>query len=221
MKKTMQTLMTAAAFAVASGAVAGSIPDQNQVAAMENQILEANGTYTQTVYGPPPSYDDTTTDPTHEETTFTTTVTDEPFDPSTNYATPLYGPPPSVLINGDINFDDKLDARDLSLMKKKLMDGSYVDDWRWSWDPPVYDINEDGEFNKEDVKTLRRLLTGKSLEEEQAEEAAQQTEPILTTTASTVLTTSTSIGTTFTQTLPTTPVSTTIQTVYGPPPVGD
>ena len=126
----------------------------------------------------------------------------------------LYGPPPESIALGDINDDKQLDVRDLALLKRMVInsrgqialdevgdpDGDgFVQIWSWgdsTLKDSIYvgDLNQDQLINKEDVKALVRLLTGKP-EEEKAE-----TEPVVTTTTTTVM------------------ESEMTQTSYGPPP---
>lgn len=257
MKKTIQTIMTAAAFAAALGA--GAV---DTLSAQSAQYADAAGDLNavtmipQPVYGPPewmtedpedgtgplvedgvaPNYteeettnlglcgttvipvattltlagtsvlplDTTSTMLTlegtsvlpqdHTTTTSTTTLTMEGTTPIqtepeliTPGEAPLYGEP------GDIDMDNSVDARDLTLLKRYLLaeKGVYAD--------YTGDVNRDGKIDKEDVKALVRMLTGKPEDED---------EPVVTTTVTAPVTTITTSTT----------IPTMIHTLYGPPP---
>ena len=217
MKKTLQTAMTAAMFAAAATAMTAGVsalPENSQVEALEMfaQNAAAPGTTTMTLYGPPPV--DFTDDFGEEETTFTSTVETDPFTPYDTDPVALYGPPSVFYESGDINMDRKLDARDLSNLKRILLSGQEY------WDRGMVDVNGDDIFDVEDIKAFRRKLTGKTKEQEEAEERERQGEE----TTTTPTTTMTSTTTTFsgpTQTWPTTTASTVLTTMtmplYGPP----
>lgn len=230
MKKTLQTAMTAAMFAAAATAMTAGVsalPENSQVEALEMfaQNAAAPGTTTMTLYGPPPV--DFTDDFGEEETTFTSTVETDPFTPYDTDPVVLYGPPSFLYEHGDLNTDRKFDARDLTLLKQELLryqrylkenPESNITIDEYIWDSARLDVNDDGKIDKEDIKALRRMLTGKSKEQEDAEEHAGEE------TTTTPTTTMTSTTTTFsgpTQTWPTTTASTVLTTMtmplYGPP----
>ena len=164
MKKTIQTLATAAMFAAAA-------VSSFSVSAQESEFMEKSA---------------------------------QPM-------APLYGPPPVDRMLGDMNQDDELDVRDLTVLKRILLqaEGDFDletvgdedgDGWIqiWSWGSSqvtseIYagDLNQDAKVNKADVQEMIRRLTGAPKEEE---------EPIVTT-----MTVETE-------------VEMTSQTAYGPPP---
>ena len=92
---------------------------------------------------------------------------------------PLYGPPPVDRYLGDIYMDDEIDVRDLSKLKKLLLEndlkvelGEIGDPDRdgriqiWSWGSSgirdssfLGDMNQDGVLDKADVQELIRRLT--------------------------------------------------------------
>lgn len=90
----------------------------------------------------------------------------------------------------DVNADEIIDARDVSMLKRDILNGnSFYGN----------DINQDGVINKEDVKALIRLLTGKPEDEDEpiTTDIRDQNNPAVT-----------SVTTT----------AEFIQTSYGPPP---
>ena len=90
----------------------------------------------------------------------------------------------------DVNADEIIDARDVSMLKRDILNGnSFYGN----------DINQDGVINKEDVKALIRLLTGKPEDEDEpiTTDITNQNNPAVT-----------SVTTT----------AEFIQTSYGPPP---
>ena len=76
----------------------------------------------------------------------------------------VYGPPWVFALPGDINYDDSIDARDLTLLKRAILEENF----RRS-DLYLGDLNGDDEIDKADVKELIRLLTGKPEDEEDPE----------------------------------------------------
>ncbi len=202
MKKTLQTLMTAAVFA--SALTTGFSDSISANSADDNFPL-----YPEPMYGPP-DYTDIVDEPPFEPViTEGTIVTTTPTtDVSMEGTTPIYddtalggvtvtttteplmldGDAPVFSEPGDLNMDGSHDVRDLSLLKQYLLTNQsqgIVD--------ITGDVNFDGSIDKEDVKALIRLLTGKPEDEE---------DPIITTFPTS--------STTFT----TTPTA----TLYGPPP---
>lgn len=207
MKKTLQTLMTAAVFA--SALTTGFSDSISANSADDNFPL-----YPELMYGPPdytniedePPFEPVITEGTIVTTTPTTDVSME--GTTMEGTTPIYddtalggvtvtttteplmldGDAPVFSEPGDLNMDGSHDVRDLSLLKQYLLTNQsqgIVD--------ITGDVNFDGSIDKEDVKALIRLLTGKPEDEE---------DPIITT----VPTSSTTFPTTSTATL------------YGPPP---
>ncbi len=105
----------------------------------------------------------------------------------------IYGPPWIMAAPGDMNYDFRLDATDLTLLKQLLLEErSYEQS-----DTRLGDVNQDGDIDKADVKELIRRLTGRPEDEDLPEE---------TTTA---VVTDTTTDTT---------ITTTVMTLYGPPP---
>lgn len=199
MKKTLKTAMTSAMFAAAVGVSAGSMPvgsaSAQSAGAAAHPAEESLSTQTTTtdlqLGGDVPIIEETTV--TTEELTLDgvapipeeTTVTTEELM--------LGGDIP--IIEGDLNYDFRVDARDLTLLKRMILENE-----GYSYGS---DLNGDGVTDKEDVKALRRILTGKSKAEEDAEEA-QTTTTAVTDQIQTNLTT-------VTEAIPV--------PLYGPPPV--
>ena len=171
----------------------------------ESELTDITGTEPQDVYGPPSWFSETETitdvtrnDPptaygpphwftdTETEATLTTTT-----DVTVEIPQPAYGPPWMFAEPGDLNYDFKLDARDLTLLKRYLLEGEINDRI-----DRLANVNQDGKIDKEDVKELIRRLTGRPEDEELPEE---------TTTA---VVTDTTTDTT---------ITTTVMPLYGPP----
>lgn len=166
MKKTAQSTLTAALFAAAISSSTGG-PLSPQLANAVDDIT----TVPETTYGPPgwmmtteePEDTGTTplitagTVPIYTEDTTTTTTTSDPEDEPVMLAGDIrvYDEP------GDLDRNGSFDARDLTLLKRRLMyqDGALFQD--------IYDVNGDGQMNSEDARALVRLLTGKPEEEEE------------------------------------------------------
>ena len=195
MKKTIQTIMTAAAFAAALGAGAGDTITAQFAA--ESVAADSITTVPQTTYGPP-GWMMTTEDPEELETlpivtpgtvmhyeldtttsSTTTTVTLEgtsplPTDLVTDGVAPAYNEP------GDFDNNGSFDARDLTLLKRYLLSNKTT-----QGSAVMADIDLNGEVDKKDVEALLRLLTGKPEEEDQpfveTEMTTQPTAPVTTT----------------------------------------
>lgn len=215
MKKTLQSLMTAAVFA--SALTTGFSDSISANSADDNFPL-----YPELMYGPPdytdiedePPFEPVITEGTIVTTTATTDVSLEGTTPIYDThpipegTTPIYddtalggvtvtttteplmldGDVPVFSEPGDLNMDGIHDVRDLSLLKQYLLTHQSQ-----GFVGITGDVNSDDSIDKEDVKALIRLLTGKPEDEE---------DPIITT----VPTSSTTFPTTSTVTL------------YGPPP---
>ncbi|MBR4200633.1 MAG: hypothetical protein IKQ91_05090 [Oscillospiraceae bacterium] len=183
MKKTLKTAMTSAMFAAAIGIAAGNAPsgsaaaEQNAVPS-EEQLMDATTEEMNEVYGPPSWF----TEP-EAGTTFEEPLREEGVAPMETETEPVQlageplieTEPEPVALSGDVpiptydlNGDNVSNAADLTMMKRALL----RNDLNFRYE---YDLNYDGRFDKEDIKALRRELTGKSKEEEDAEEAAKQT----------------------------------------------
>ncbi len=195
MKKTIQTIMTAAAFAAALGTGAGDTITAQFAA--ESVAADSITTVPQTTYGPP-GWMMTTEDPEELETlpivtpgtvmhyeldtttsSTTTTVTLEgtsplPTDLVTDGVAPAYNEP------GDFDNNGSFDARDLTLLKRYLLSNKTT-----QGSAVMADIDLNGEVDKKDVEALLRLLTGKPEEEDQpfveTEMTTQPTAPVTTT----------------------------------------
>ncbi len=171
----------------------------------ESELTDITGTEPQDVYGPPGWFSETETmtdvtrnDPptvygpphwfTDTETEAATTTT---TDVTVDIPQPAYGPPWMFAEPGDLNYDFTLDARDLTLLKRYLLEGEINDRI-----DRLANVNQDGKIDKEDVKELIRRLTGRPEDEELPEE---------TTTA---VVTDTTTDTT---------ITTTVMPLYGPP----
>ena len=178
MKKTSQSLITAALFAAAVSTGTAFTP---QLASAENDIT----TVPQTSYGPPVclvTEPETTemlipegTVPIISEDTTTTATDPEILRPQGEVAVfttteedvvQLVGEPVMYEEPGDFNLDGSIDARDLTMLKQYLL--HQLDGVGFSYD--ISDLNHDGALNKKDVKALIRMLTGKPEEEDTPEE---------------------------------------------------
>ena len=186
MKKTAQTLLTAAIFATALGSSAQSQMRQPVQAA--NDPIWETMTNLAGVYGPPPTQP--TSEETAEATTYTTTkdfVANIPAYPDWPSVTtdlipePAYGPPRTAF-SGDMNWDAIADARDLALIKRAALVGR--DDFDGWYD--MADVNHNGDVDKEDVRIFMEETLGIPKKEE-----AVTTAPAVTTAAemTTLLTT--------------------------------
>ena len=60
------------------------------------------------------------------------------------------------LLIGDLNFDKKIDARDLTLLKRGLLEGGFKD----AKVEKVSDMNRDGKVTNDDAYTMVSFLTG-------------------------------------------------------------
>ena len=136
-----------------------------------------------------PEFIGTVTTPT---TTTTTTATTFPeyMGTVTTASEPIALAGEAPIIEGDLSRDGSIDARDVSKLKRNILNGSH---------DSYNDINQDGVINKEDVKALIRLLTGKPEDEDEpiTTDIRDQNNPAVT-----------SVTTT----------AEFIQTSYGPPP---
>ena len=64
-------------------------------------------------------------------------------------------PSEETLYVGDINCDNEINAKDVTMLRRYLASG-----WGVTVDEKVADINGDGEVNAKDVTMLRRYLAG-------------------------------------------------------------
>ena len=143
MKKTAQTLLTAAIFATALGSSAQSRMQQ-PAEALGDPIKEVE-TNLVDVYGPPSMF--TTVLPEDTTTAATETV----------YTVPLYGPPWAFYPKGDITTDNITDARDLTLIKRAAIEGRNAVGY-FEYDGA--DVNHDGVVDREDVRIFREEVLG-------------------------------------------------------------
>ena len=208
MKKTLKTAMTSAMFAAALGITAGNAPvsaagtaDAPDMLPAEESLMDRTAETMVCVYGPPEYF----TEPEQTETTAleetvrldgVAPMETEPLHPAG--IAPIELPGEAALPIYDLNNDNVMSAADLTVIKRAMLNEEV------SYSMEI-DFNYDGTFDKEDIKELRRMLTGKSKEEEDAEEAA------VTTGNTDALTESASTATT------TVPDFNIPQPVYGPP----
>jgi len=182
MKKTKQTLLTAAAFAAAMNmSAAGNV---NAVTLSEAELPASLANYDpsadeiQDVYGPAPNYNDdpVTTETLMTQPVLTTTEIQTTYGPpvwmwnetitttttittsiDTMTTVPLYGPPQIFYQKGDINGDQVVDSLDMVVFRKHLLDEETPE-----WLRYVMDINQDGDFNVGDLVALQNYLLGRT-----------------------------------------------------------
>ncbi|MBQ6042238.1 MAG: hypothetical protein IJL32_15870 [Oscillospiraceae bacterium] len=186
MKKTAQTLLTAAMFAAALGSAAGA---QNTGAASAAEPADPENFYAAVedpvdIYGPPSAFTRTTEPGTQPgttafeggKTTFTLTTRNDPVG--------IYGPPSMMYPRGDITRDKTVDARDLSRMKQMILN---MQDAPYSYiESEISDLNRDGKTDKEDLEIMLHEVLGVPKKEEPAVTTA--TALAVTTTAMTATT---------------------------------
>ena len=174
MKKTKQTMLTAAVLSAAL-AMQGELSYlSNSASAVTEPPVPADSDIRlmAAVYGPPPAK--TTTEAEITEAPVTTAaiteipiITDDPFifiEP----VSAMYGP---VMAVEDPNQDGKVNIADYVILKDKLMQGkSSVPEW-------FEDINQDGEYDSEDLKILEHYFLDRELTSSE-ENSAQVTEPV-------------------------------------------
>ena len=156
MKKTAQTLLTAAIFATALGNSAQShVPQPVQAAG--DPIIELQTNWAG-VYGPPPPQDTTLT--TTTQTVYNIPAYPEHELPSTTtediIPQPAYGPPRTAF-PGDTNLDAKADARDLTTIKRAAQFGAETVGY---FEYDFADVNSDGVVDKEDVRIFMEEMLG-------------------------------------------------------------
>ena len=185
MKKTAQTLLTAAMFATALGSAAsGSAAGKPTAFAADNPYFETPAAKSVTtdiprvLYGPPWVFSTLEEEQQKTETTTTAAVTEDVTLPVTQA---VYGPPLAFL--GDMNYDGIADARDLTRIKQLAL-GQYIlftDQMRYS-----SDINRDGVVDADDVHLCMEEVLGIPEKEEPAvTTTAIETTAEVTTTATT------------------------------------
>jgi len=181
MKKTLRTVLTAAAFAAANmcamPAAANSVNEQpkeiNPVEEVERKFMA--------VYGPPPSMltttsmpvTATTTDTTSEIITRTSTTTVCLYGPmttvsidqsyqeelttmtTTTFPPTVYGPPKSF--RGDVNMDGVIDIFDAVALRRAILFDELEEQ---TVNKFFADLNNDGKINVGDLVRLNRFLLG-------------------------------------------------------------
>ena len=110
----------------------------------------------------------------------------------------LYGPAPVTLALGDMNWDREVDARDLTVLKQKILANDGViqrsarcdpdgDGWAVIFGASGFslldlgDLNQDMKLDKEDIGIMVRLLTGKPEDEDEIKENSEKIETTVTT----------------------------------------
>ena len=203
MKKTKQTMLTAALLSTAL-VMQGELSQLSNVpyaSAEKTTPLDESPGITQ------PVAKTTTAIETTEVKATTTTITEMPLpvttetQPEIKEISVMYGPP---FISGDANLDDKLNIADYVMLKDKLMNGD-VSHTYWR-----EDINQNGEFDTEDLKIFEHYFLN-LLPYQTDEDTASVTEPVTSETTE-AITTITMPETTPLRTLPE-PRG----TLYGPP----
>jgi hypothetical protein len=216
MKKTAQTLLTAAMFVSALGSSAAGNSGM-QCAAAKTPLSEQDPYYSevpQPVYGPPIL---TTTDETEMTTTRTTTI-------MTTTMMPLYGPPRVFYPTGDVTMDNKVDVRDFTRMKQIALGQIKYPGYA---ETDIGDLNFDGNVDKEDVEKMLHEVLGVPVKEDPAMTTSTALTLATTTTTATTMMVSTLYGppSIFGTTVPeseavtemTTTLTTHMETLYGPP----
>ena len=173
MKKTLRTVLTAAAFAAANMcAMPASANAVNEQPKEINPIEEAERKL-MPLYGPPPSMLTTTSTVPYETlVTNTTTTTVCLYGPmttvsvtsdyledlttmtTTTFPPTVYGPPRVMM--GDVNADGVVDIFDAVALRKAILYDEYSEaiDRYWA------DLNKDGKINVGDLVRLNRYLLG-------------------------------------------------------------
>ena len=177
MKKTKQTMLTAAVLSAAL-AMQGELSYlSNSASAVTEPPVPADSDIRlmAAVYGPPPAK--TTTEAEITEAPVTTAaitdipiITVPPVDPFIfiEPVSVMYGP---IMAIEDPNQDGKVNIADYVILKDKLMQGkSSVPEW-------FEDINQDGEYDSEDLKILEHYFLDRALTSSE-ENSAQVTEPV-------------------------------------------
>ena len=173
MKKTLRTVLTAAAFAAANmcamPTAANAVNEQpkeiNPIEEVERKLMP--------LYGPPPSMLTTTNTATVTTLiTSTTTTTVCVYGPmttvsvtsdyledlttmtTTTFPPTVYGPPKAFM--GDVNTDGVVDIFDAVALRKAILYDEYSEaiDRYWA------DLNKDGKINVGDLVRLNRYLLG-------------------------------------------------------------
>ena len=210
MKKSLQTVLTAAAFTASlNSAVAVNVnaaTSQIPVTQLYDDEYDPSLEQVPTAYGPPWMFDDNY-DPSQEQISTAygpPWMFDDNYDPSHDGTYGVYGPPPTWMTypRGDLNLDNEIDVFDMIKLKEMLLDPNREYD-------RLADANDDGEFGIADVVAIENYLAGRTIDYLLTEE---QEELITTVTQPEVTTDTTTIEKIVTETTTDTPV-----TSYGPP----
>ena len=184
MKKTIRTVLTAAAFAAAGVSAMTAVAEGREPVRMEFNNETERDVFKEFygAYGPPPTsipmWDETTTTEALETlssttTTLTTTMPRTVYGPtSTSTVTtseqediveltttmlpqPAYGPAPTI--KGDVNGDYTVDIFDSIAMRKAILFDEYADTVNLHFS----DLNKDGKISVGDLVILNKYLLGK------------------------------------------------------------
>ncbi|SEH76466.1 hypothetical protein SAMN02910265_02561 [Ruminococcus flavefaciens] len=184
MKKTIRTVLTAAAFAAAGVSAMTAVAEGREPVRMEFNNETERDVFKEFygAYGPPPTsipmWDETTTTEaletlTSTTTTLTTTMPRTVYGPtSTSTVTtseqediveltttmlpqPAYGPAPTI--KGDVNGDYTVDIFDSIAMRKAILFDEYADTVNLHFS----DLNKDGKISVGDLVILNKYLLGK------------------------------------------------------------
>lgn len=159
MKKTAQTVLTAAMFAAALGTAAGT---QNTGTAATAEPADPEVFYTTVeepvdIYGPPSVFTGTAEPGTQpgttafegDQTTFTLTTRGDPVG--------IYGPPSLLYPRGDVTRDKTVDARDLSRMKHLILT---MQEPHLYAEQEISDLNRDGTVDQKDLEIMLHEVLG-------------------------------------------------------------
>ena len=176
MKKTKQTMLTAAVLSAALVMQGELSYLSNSASAVTEPPVSADSDIRlmAAVYGPPPAKTTTEAEITEAPVT-TAAITEIPIitelpDPFIfiEPVSVMYGP---FMAIEDPNQDGKVNIADYVILKDKLMQGkSSVPEW-------FEDINQDGEYDSEDLKILEHYFLDRALTSSE-ENSAQVTEPV-------------------------------------------
>lgn len=180
MKKTIRTVLTAAAFAAAGVSAMTAVAEGREPVRMEFNNETERDVFKEFygAYGPPPTsipmWDEiTTTEAIETLTTTTTTMPRSVYGPtSTSTVTtseqediveltttmlpqPAYGPAPTI--KGDVNGDYTVDIFDSIAMRKAILFDEYADTVNLHFS----DLNKDGKISVGDLVILNKYLLGK------------------------------------------------------------
>lgn len=180
MKKTIRTVLTAAAFAAAGVSAMTAVAEGREPVRMEFNNETERDVFKEFygAYGPPPTsipmWDETTTtEPVETMTSLTTTMPRTVYGPtSTSTVTtseqediveltttmlpqPAYGPAPTI--KGDVNGDYTVDIFDSIAMRKAILFDEYADTVNLHFS----DLNKDGRISVGDLVILNKYLLGK------------------------------------------------------------